>query len=198
MRRIMLSLLASGALVGTALVATPASAATEQWNTVFTPPASADHNAIPAIDAPDTPWKQGTTGSSISGTKKSRVATTQVATASVGAPGLGSLPYFSFDKTELSLDEVAQVNLGNGNLLLTGNDGVLNGVGLALRNDRFYNGLSSSAGSFGGGWSSSLSQGDVGLKTDSTSATFTGSNGFAAKFTLSGSTYTAPRASTRP
>jgi YD repeat-containing protein len=188
-----LSVLVSSAVVGSALVATPAMAAGEPWNTVFTPPASADHNAIPAIDAPDTPWKPGTTSSTTSGSAKSRVASPQVATASVGAPGLGSLPYFSFDKTELSLDEVAQVNLGNGNLLLTGNDGVLNGAGLALRNDRFYNGLSSTSGSFGGGWSSSLSQGDVGLKTDSSSATFTGPNGFSAKFTLSGSTYTAPK-----
>jgi RHS repeat-associated protein len=192
-RRIALSVLVSSAVVGSALVATPAMAAGEPWNTVFTPPASADHNAIPAIDAPDVPWKPGTTSSSTSGSAKSRVASPQVATASVGAPGLGALPYFSFDKTELTLDEVAQVNLGNGNLLLTGNDGVLNGAGLALRNDRFYNGLSSTSGSFGGGWSSSLSQGDVGLKTDSTSATFTGSNGFSAKFTLSGSTYTAPK-----
>jgi RHS repeat-associated protein len=103
------------------------------------------------------------------------------------------LPYFSFDKTELSLDTIAQVNLGNGNLLLTSSDGVLNGAGIALRSDRFYNGLSSDAGSFGGGWSSSLSQADVGLKTDSTSATYDGPNGFNAKFTLSGSTYTAPK-----
>ena len=58
----------------------------------------------------------------------------------VGAPGLGALPYFSFDTTELSVDTIVRVNLGNGNLLLTSNDGVLNGPGFGLRNDRFYNG----------------------------------------------------------
>lgn len=192
-RRIALSVLVSSAVIGSALVATPAVAAGEPWNTVFTPPASVDHNTIPAIDAPDTPWAPSTTSSSTSTRTRTLLASPQVATASVGAPGLGSLPYFSFDKTELSLDEVAQVNLGNGNLLLTGNGGVLNGAGLALRSDRFYNGLSSSLGSFGGGWSSSLSQGDVGIKADSTSATFTGPNGFTAKFTLSGGAYTAPK-----
>jgi RHS repeat-associated protein len=190
-RRIIMSVLVSSAVVGSAFVATPATAAPEPWNTAFTPPASADGNTIPSIDAPDSPWKPA--GATSTGSTKSRSFSTQVATANVGAPGLGSLPYFAFDKTELSLDEVAQVNLANGNLLLTGNDGVLNGAGLALRNDRFYNGLSSSSGSFGGGWSSSLSQGDVGLKTDSTSATFNGPNGFSAKFSLSGSTYTAPK-----
>jgi RHS repeat-associated protein len=194
-RNLALAVLVSGAVVGSAFVATPALAAAEPWNTVFTPPASADHNAIPPVNAPTSPWKPGVGGSNASGSAKTqaKVASPQAVTsATVGAPGLGSLPYFTFDKTELSLDVVAQVNVANGNLLLTSNDGVLNGAGLSLRNDRFYNGLSTQNGAFGGGWSSTLSQTDVGIKTDSTSATFTGPNGFTAKFTKSGSAYTAP------
>lgn len=194
-RNLALAVLVSGAVVGSAFVATPALAAAEPWNTVFTPPASADHNAIPPVNAPTSPWKPGVGGSTGAGSMKtqSKVASPQAVTsATVGVPGLGSLPYFTFDKTELSLDVVAQVNVANGNLLLTANDGVLNGAGLSLRSDRFYNGLSTQNGAFGGGWSSTLSQTDVGIKTDSTSATFTGPNGFTAKFTKSGSTYTAP------
>ncbi|WP_158612944.1 RHS repeat-associated core domain-containing protein [Frigoribacterium sp. PhB118] len=87
---------------------------------------------------------------------------------------------------------MAQVNLGNGNLLLTGNDGVLNGAGIALRNDRFYNGLSTSDGSYGAGWSSSLSQVDIGLDVTSTEAKFRGPTGFTATFTKSGTTWKAP------
>ncbi|MDJ0348394.1 RHS repeat-associated core domain-containing protein [Cryobacterium sp. PH29-G1] len=102
------------------------------------------------------------------------------------------MPYFGFDTINLSADTAAQVNLGNGNLLVTSNDGVLNGPALAVRNDRFYNGLSPSAGSFGGGWSSPLSAADVGLKVTSSTATFSGPTGFTAVFTRSGTSWVAP------
>lgn len=110
----------------------------------------------------------------------------------VGAPGLGALPYFSFTQAPLTTDTVARVNLGNGNLLLTSNDGSLFGPGLGLRNDRFYNGLSTAKGSLGGGWSSPLSAFDVGLAVSGSTATYTGANGFTAAFTQSGSTWTGP------
>jgi hypothetical protein len=107
------------------------------------------------------------------------------------APGLGALPYFGFEKIPLSNATVARVNLGNGNLLLTSNDAVLNGPGVSLRNDRFYNGLSTEQGAFGGGWSSTLSPVDVRLTSTSTTATFYDTSGHAARFTKSGSTWTA-------
>lgn len=159
----------------------------------FVPPKNADSHAIPAVNAPATAWGPTTTVRA-SKTDKSTGAAPNAAPVgtTVGAPGLGSLPSYAFEKTPLSLDTVAQVNLGNGNLLLTSNDGVLNGPGEAIRNDRFYNGLSSANGSFGGGWSSSLSQVDVGITVSGTSPTVHGSNGFSATFTLSGSTYTPP------
>lgn len=42
---------------------------------------------------------------------------------------------------------LVRVNVVNGNLLLTASGGVMNGVGSALRNDRFYNGPSTATGS---------------------------------------------------
>ncbi|MEY2848556.1 MAG: putative rhs related protein, partial [Actinomycetota bacterium] len=155
----------------------------------FTPPAGAVGSAAPESDPPATPWQPqpdtrlqpapGSAGRAPAGTP-------------VGAPGLGSLPYFSFEKVELTTNTVAQVNIANGNILITSSDGVLNGPGLALRSDRFYNGLSTLDGSFGGGWSSGLSQIDIGLKIASGVPTLYGPNGFRATFTASGSTYTPP------
>ena len=80
----------------------------------------------------------------------------------------------------------------NGNLLITTSEGVLNGPGLSLRNDRFYNGLSTRDGSFGGGWLSSLLADDIGLLNSGTTATFAGPSEFLATFTKNGSAYVAP------
>jgi len=103
----------------------------------------------------------------------------------VGAPGLGALPSMSFEDISLSDDTVARVNLANGNLLLTANDGTSSAAGIGVRADRYYNGLSSSAGALGGGWSSVMSNVDFGLSVNSgeTEATFVGPTGFSAKFT---------------
>lgn len=107
----------------------------------------------------------------------------------VGAPGLGALPYMSFEDITLSDDTVARVNLANGNLLLTANDGTSSAAGIGVRADRYYNGLSSSDGSLGGGWSSTMSYLDFGLSVNSgeTEATFVGPSGFQAKFTKNSS-----------
>ncbi|HAQ9610252.1 TPA: hypothetical protein IYE61_002695, partial [Enterococcus faecium] len=185
--RSFISAVAVAAVLGSALVAVPvAAAAPDAWNQAWTPPASANGALIPAANPPTSDWDAPASSARTSSSN------TRVAAATVGAPGLGSLPYFGFDQTELSLDTVAQVNLGNGNLLLTGNDGVLNGAGIALRNDRFYNGLSTTDGSYGAGWSSSLSQVDIGLDVTSTEAKFRGPTGFTATFTKSGTTWKAP------
>lgn len=185
--RSFISAVAVAAVLGSALVAVPAAAAApDAWNQAWTPPASANGALIPAANPPTSDWDAPASSARVSSSNA------RVASATVGAPGLGSLPYFGFDQTELSLDTVAQVNLGNGNLLLTGNDGVLNGAGIALRNDRFYNGLSTTDGSYGAGWSSSLSQVDIGLDVTSTEAKFRGPTGFTATFTKSGTTWKAP------
>jgi RHS repeat-associated protein len=156
----------------------------------FSPPKSADGHKVVAASAPKGAWMLPSSKSTVSA---KGVHTNSVpAGTTVGAPGIGSLPWFGMFKTELSLDTVAQVNLGNGNLLLTSADGQLNGPGTTLRSLRFYNGLSSAAGSFGGGWSSSLSQVDTGLQVSGSSATLLGANGFQVTFTKSGSTWNAP------
>lgn len=111
-----------------------------------------------------------------------------------GAPGLGALPYFGFEEFSLADDTVARVNLANGNLLITANDGSVAAPGVGVSADRFYNGLSTSDGVLGGGWSSTMSYADFGLTVNSaeTSATFYGPSGFQATFTKSGTDWVAP------
>ncbi|WP_079576614.1 DUF6531 domain-containing protein [Krasilnikoviella flava] len=57
------------------------------------------------------------------------------------------------------------MDLGNGNLVVRGADLALNGPGIELAFDRFYNGLSSREDAFGTAWSMSVGQ-DVGLEID--------------------------------
>lgn len=164
------------------------------WNTVWTPPETTDDAPAGEPGAPTSGWVAPTDEPRAAGQKprqQDRSSTIQKAPAgtAAGAPGLGALPWFGFDETEISLDIVARVNVANGNLLLTASDSLMNGVGPALRSDRFYNGLSTATGSFGGGWSSSLSHADSGLQVSGTTATYRGSNGFSVKFTKSGSTW---------
>jgi RHS repeat-associated protein len=179
----------------------PAQAATAAEPKIVTPPdtelnktwapptAAAGKSAVLSV-GPDEEWALPE-----SQTPRSRDGSANRAPAGTiaAAPGLGALPYFSFDQVDLSTDTVARVNLGNGNLLLTSADGVLNGPSLSVRNDRFYNGLSTSNGSHGGGWSSPLSAFDFGLQTNSsTSVTFRGPNGISATFTKPGAVWIAP------
>lgn len=170
----------------------PGSADGAPWNAPWTPPDAADDGAAAPAEPPTTSWA-APAEEPRAAQRRSTGTTVQRAPAgtTAAAPGVGALPWFAFDETEISLDLVARVNLANGNLLLTASDGVLNGVGPAVRSDRFYNGLSTAVGSFGGGWSSSLSQVDAGLEVAGTTATYRGPNGFRARFTKSGSTWTA-------
>jgi RHS repeat-associated protein len=195
-QRSSIGILTTAIVVGTLLVAMPAQATAAPaavaavWNRPWAPPLSADHNAISATNLPGKKWTAPS--SSPASPYQSRLSPQIVPASTVAAPGLGSLPYFGFDKMSLSLNISAQVNVGNGNLLLTASDGVLNGAGLALRNDRFYNGLSSAVGSFGSGWSSSLSQVDTGLAITSTTVTYRGPTGLSAKYTIAGNTFSPP------
>lgn len=103
-----------------------------------------------------------------------------------GAPGLGEMPWFAFESFELAGDATAQVNLANGNLLLKANDLAIAGPGFALRQDRFYNGLSDEEGTLGGGWSSNSAT-DIALEYSTNHpsiVTFRGPNGMVFDFTL--------------
>lgn len=172
--------------LGLAAPSTASAAGVPKDPATFVPPVTADDALVVAPDAPTTSWGE----ENAQAVGKGGTANRAPAGTSVGAPGLGSLPWFAFDKVVLSPDVVAQINLGNGNLLLTASDGTLSGPGLATRNDRFYNGLSTVSGSFGGGWSSALSQIDFGLQVSGTTATFHGPAGLITTFTKSGSTWT--------
>ncbi|MCW4384905.1 DUF6531 domain-containing protein [Salinibacterium sp. SYSU T00001] len=167
------------------LIEVPDTPYSEGW----VPEAAAGDAVIPEPAAPEEAWEAPAEDRVLG--ERSQLRRAPVGTV-VGAPGLGALPYFAFDETEISVSTIARVNLANGNLLLTANEGMLHGPGLSVRNDRFYNGLSSSVGSFGAGWSSPLSAKDVGLAVTSTTATFTGPNGFTAQFTRSGSAWVTP------
>jgi RHS repeat-associated protein len=110
----------------------------------------------------------------------------------VGAPGLGELSSFTFQQFPLSVDQTAEVNVTNGNLIVKANDASIAVPGFGLRQDRFYNGLSTNAGSMGGGWESNNDVYDVGIDDHGTYTDFYGPNGVVERFTLSGSTYVAP------
>jgi hypothetical protein len=110
----------------------------------------------------------------------------------VGAPGLGALPHFAFEDFELWENTTARVNLANGNLLVSATDRVVAAPGITSRIERHYNGLTTVAGAFGGGWMMGTGQ-DVSLAVSGSTATFTGPNGFKAAFTANtAGVYTAP------
>ena len=78
------------------------------------------------------------------------------------------------------------MNLANGNLLVSATDRVITAPGITARVDRHYNGLSTAAGAFGGGWTMGVGQ-DVGLAASGSTVTFTGPNGFKVVFTANSS-----------
>lgn len=80
------------------------------------------------------------------------------------APGLGIDDYFAFEDFPISDDTAARVNIANGNLVITSNDGSTAAPGQGISLDRYYNGLIARDGAFGGGWTSEFSLFDVGLK----------------------------------
>lgn len=110
---------------------------------------------------------------------------------SVAGPGLGLQPHYAMEEFAVREGMSAGVNLGNGDLVVRDTDLKINAPGVATRSDRFYNGLSSRVGGFGGKWSIAGGQ-DVGLEVGSTSVVFRGPSGFRATFTGSGSSWTSP------
>ncbi|WP_293780169.1 RHS repeat-associated core domain-containing protein, partial [uncultured Aeromicrobium sp.] len=83
------------------------------------------------------------------------------------------------------------VNLGNGNLALRATDVTINGPGLGLSLERFYNGLSERAGAYGPRWSISAAA-DVGLEVGPGSVVFRAPSGFRARFTDDGNGWEPP------
>jgi hypothetical protein len=163
---------------------------------IWEPAADTAGNPAPETVVPDEAWEPPTdlrTGA-VAGGGAEGTANRAPAGTTVAAPGLGSLPYFGFHKVELTDDTVMQVNLANGNLLITAADESIAAPGIGLRSDRFYNGLAALDGEFGGGWSSSLSPESIGLRgpaatANPTTQEFWGPSGFRVTFTWNGTKY---------
>lgn len=127
------------------------------------PDPSATEPRMVEESADASPGENGSAGSSkgdaakppIDSQARSLDANRAPAGTTVGAPGLGEMPYFTFQDFQLTPDQTARVNLANGNLLLKAADIAIAGPGYALREDRYYNGLSDDDGRYGGGWHSS-------------------------------------------
>lgn len=113
----------------------------------------------PAVEWWNQPWEPNLGSRSLSNPNGRAPGGTVAA-----APGLGIDDYFAFEDFPLSDDTSVRVNIANGNLVITSNDGSTAAPGQGISLDRYYNGLTTSAGSFGGGWSSEFSLYDVGLK----------------------------------
>jgi RHS repeat-associated protein len=162
---------------------------------VWAPADEADDIAVPSdSNAPEQAWAPLPSDRLVP-TGKQGAANRAPAGTTAGAPGLGELPWFAFQDFNLSTDTSAQVNLANGNLLLKANDLVVRVPGYGLRHDRFYNGLSTVAGSLGGGWQNNNAEKDLGITASSSYADFFGPNGLKLRFTKSGPSYTSPAGS---
>ena len=141
------------------------------------------------LTVPDAPW-EAPAEDRVLGDDAGRGAPVGTVAA---APGLGELPHYSFQEFPIARDTVAKVNLANGNLLVTANDAQVAVPGYGLRHDRFYNGLATEQGAFGGGWSSSTAGPDVGLEVSGSTVKLHGPNGIRPVFTAtSGGNYTRP------
>ncbi|MGZ0712609.1 RHS repeat-associated core domain-containing protein (plasmid) [Coraliomargarita sp. W4R53] len=158
---------------------------------VWVPPDDADDARIPDFNVPDEAWAppaevrlQQPPDANERGIAPFGAPVGTVA----AAPGVGELPWFAFEDFPLSSDATAGVNIANGNLLVKANDLVIPAPGYALRHDRYYNGLSTSPGSLGGGWMSSNGEYDIGLAAMGSYADFYGPNGLKFRFTRVGST----------
>lgn len=165
----------------------------------FTPPEAVNRTPVGTIpdDAYSVTVRQTSPASTIT---TANPASTLVAADALGASGaspaagdgLGVQPFYGLESFALTDRLSAQVNLSNGNLVVRSTDQAINGPGLSLNLDRFYNSRSTGAGTFG--QRSVLSTGrDVGLTVSDSTVTFSGPSGFTATFTADGAGgYTAP------
>lgn len=167
---------------------------------IWSPPDDADKGGAPELKVPDEAWEPKEGDRLVASPKDAEkgIAPFGAPVGTVaGAPGVGELPWFSFQDFQLSPYSSAQVNIANGNLLVKENDFEIAAPGYALRHDRYYNGLSTARGSLGGGWHSNNGTYDVGVRDAGTYADYYAPNGAKFRFTRVGATnnYTAPAGS---
>lgn len=112
--------------------------------------------------------------------------------ADVAAPGLGAQDFYGFEEFEVLGADSLAVNLANGNLVVRSEDLAINGPGIGLSIERFYNSLAQRSGALGAGWSLTAGQ-DVGLEIEEEEeVTFRAPSGFRATFALDGEEWIAP------
>lgn len=195
-----LSTVSALGVVAPAAADVPVIAAGVRTADAWAPPEDADKAEVPEQDVPDELWAPREASRFVDRPDDNArgVAPLGAPVGTVaGAPGLGELPWFSFQDFTLSPYSVAQVNIANGNLLVKENDFAIAGPGYALRHDRYYNGLSTMMGSLGGGWQSNNGTYDIGVQDTGTYVDYYGPNGVRFRFTRVGTTnnYTAPAGS---
>lgn len=199
-RQLAVSACALVGLIGAGL-AVPQVAVAAEESAAWSPPAATDAPKVEARSDFDDAWRPslgGRFGSKETSKPASRSAAATVspqtapAGTSVGAPGVGELPWFSFEKFPLTKTAIAQVNVANGNLLVKDTDLTLATPGYGFRQARFYNGLSTNAGTLGGGWGYNSSTQEIGLDVTSTYADFHGPNGTVVRFTYSNKKWVSP------
>ncbi|TCL83553.1 RHS repeat-associated protein [Curtobacterium sp. PhB142] len=170
---------------------------------VYTPSSASKLAAVPSPEAPSESWSSVVAEEAASSETQAKTNARQRSAAAsvdrttgcyVWGTGGGQLSYYPMDKTELSKTEVAQVNLSNGNLLVSANDGVVSGPGVAASVSRWYNdpAFGGFAGPWGGGWQSSLSSWSQGLcvSDDKKTVDFIGKSGYIGRFTRGSATAT--------
>ncbi len=197
-----LSVSTTAALVVTLAVASPAQAAPQVQaaappSGAWSPPETIDP-AVPQYVEPEEDWATGR--AQFQADARAEFGAEQrrgSSSVTVGAPGLGEMPWFSFHDFALSAESTAQVNLANGNLLVKAQDLAIAGPGYSLRHDRFYNSLSTEYGSLGLGWGSNNGSYDSGLTIDSGGVMHRGPSGVELHFPRVGTStsFTSPAGS---
>jgi RHS repeat-associated protein len=173
-------------------------AAADTVSEPWSPPADAADGDAPEPNSPEDTWEPVDEGRLDPAPDAAARGVTPLGApvgTVAGKPGLGELPWFGFQDFELWEKSSVRVNLANGNLLVKANDFTTAVPGFGLRHDRYYNGLSTVAGTLGGGWQSNNGANDVGVIDGGSYIDYFAVNGAKFRFTASGSAWAAPSGS---
>jgi RHS repeat-associated protein len=172
--------------IGPVAAARPAMADPDSMRGVWQAPAEV--NRTPIGQPATGPWKYATSGAPAGSTSDARLAGPD---DDVPKPGLGVQDFYGMEGIGLSDEVGLGVNLANGNLVTRVTGFGINGPGIAVSLDSFYNGLASRSGSLGPRWSLTGGQ-DVGLEIAPEKVIFRAQSGFRAAFTKDGDGWKAP------
>jgi RHS repeat-associated protein len=105
------------------------------------------------------------------------------AVAAANSPALlGDLPYYKFDRHQLTDRLSLAVNIGSGNLVVEATDFTIHGTGLDVGIKRYFNSRSSEHGSLGRGWTMGAGHDVQLVRHGDGTVTFYGPSGFQATF----------------